>query len=134
MELDGTRTVIITLPSGRELFYYDVKITEKGISVLKIFGKTKLISSFYGGQIAQNIVQALARDICAQAFINVNYHEYGDKIEPVLTVHDEIVFEIDETIEKENGLSYVDKIMTECPFLPGLPLSVESEIQMFYSK
>lgn len=88
------------LPSGRLLSYLDPKVevvdTPWGKRPqLQFWGvdtytRQWIRTSTYGGKLTENIVQALCRDIMAEAMVraeNAGYHI-------VLTVHDEIVSEV----------------------------------------
>lgn len=74
----------------------------------------------------ENIIQAIARDIMANAMLSLDSAGY----EIVLTVHDEIVIE-----GEESDQAAVECIMTTLPdWAPGLPLAVESSVNPFYWK
>lgn len=94
--LDNERYwLICTLPSGRHIAYYRPKV-RLGMK----WGRPKDILSFrtewngksyredtYGGKLVENLVQAIARDVCAQGALNVENAGY-----PVIgLVHDEVV-------------------------------------------
>lgn len=86
--------------------------------------------STYGGKLVENVTQALARDILADAMLRLD--EAGFKI--VLHVHDEIVSEM-----PSMGISVAKDrfcdIMAECPpWAIGLPISVKSWHAKRYKK
>ncbi len=83
-------------------------------------GKWKRIST-YGGSLAENITQAVARDLLAEAMLRLD--GAGAKI--VMHVHDEVVLEVDATAG-EDTLKRVEAIMAETPtWANGLPLAAE---------
>jgi DNA polymerase len=95
-------TLYMRLPSGRELVYHQPRLSPgKWPGVLKItymtwnsnpqmgpFGWVRMDT--YGGRLAENCIQATARDILAHGVINLERAHYP----VVLRVHDETVSEI----------------------------------------
>lgn len=91
------------LPSGRKLYYHDARlepdVTPWGTPTEKIyywrvdpFTKQWSESDTYGGKLAENVTQATARDVLANALPALEDAEYPI----VLHVHDETVSEVDE--------------------------------------
>ncbi|KEF39691.1 DNA polymerase I family protein with 3'-5'-exonuclease and polymerase domains [Schinkia azotoformans MEV2011] len=126
--------LFITLPSGRNLVYIKPRIgvnqfgsdaiTYEGIGGTK---KWERIES-YGPKFVENIVQATARDILAEAMLRLSTSGF----EIVMHVHDEAVLEI------PSGISSVDeicRIMAEKPkWANGLLLSADGFECKFYKK
>lgn len=94
------RFLYIILPSGRRLAYCDpwreevvryqrphLQLSFMGVHALSRKWQRQLT---YGGSLVENIVQAVARDLMAEAFVRCA--ESGVYV-PVLTVHDEIIAE-----------------------------------------
>ena len=84
----------------------------------------------YGGKLAENIVQAIARDCLAFSMLRLS--EEGHEL--VMHVHDEA---IDETPKAEAAerLDNMLRIMSEeIPWAPGLPLKAEGFISDYYKK
>lgn len=87
--------LFITLPSGRELSYIKPRIelnkferdgiTYEGIGATK---KWERIDT-YGPKLVENIVQAIARDLLAEAMLRLDKAGY----EIVMHIHDEVVIE-----------------------------------------
>lgn len=119
--------VAITLPSGRNLFYYrpqidsDNSISYWGQNDNGSYGRQKL----YGGKITANVTQATARDILANAVATIEYP-------CVIRVHDEIVVEVDKgtlTVEQ------LENMMCQLPeWAEGLPLKASGWIDERYVK
>ena len=112
------------LPSGRLLVYHDPQLTigtdnYSGEQIYKLSymgwnsDSTKgpvgwLRIGTYGGKLVENITQAVARDILANALVNTERAGYN----VVLHVHDEIVIEV----LKENGsIDALERIMMTLP-------------------
>lgn len=123
--------LLIKLPSGRNLAYarakveagdYGDKLTYEGQGVKAYFTKQET----YGGKLVENIVQATARDILAEALLRIE--EAGHDV--VFHVHDEAIIEgSGMTIEEANDL------MAQAPdWAAGLPLNSEGYITKYYMK
>lgn len=80
----------------------------------------------YGGKLVENVVQAVARDVLADAMPRAEASGY----EIVLTVHDEIVTET--TTGTAEGLSAI--MSTNPPWAEGLPLSAAGFSALRYGK
>jgi DNA polymerase len=122
----------IKLPSERILYYnkpeLDYEGTYPGIVHWGINGYTKQWSELrlIPGRIIENIIQALARDLLADAKL-----KFSDVI---LSVHDEIVREVDEDIA-EKELATTKRFMSTPPeWAYGLPLGAEGFIARRYRK
>lgn len=73
----------------------------------------------YGGSLVENITQAVARDILAEALLRLD----DALFHTVLHVHDEIVAEIESTCDDRTVNLFV-KLMCQAPsWAPGLPIS-----------
>jgi len=126
--------LFIKLPSGRNLSYIKPliagnkfggeSVTYEGVGGSK---KWERIES-YGPKFAENIVQAISRDILAEAMLRLASHGF----EIVMHVHDEVV------IEAPNNISSAEEIctlMSETPaWAKGLILNAEGYECEFYKK
>lgn len=126
--------MMVKLPSGRELAYVRPKMTvnrfgsesicHQGIGTNK---KWTWIES-YGAKLCENIVQAVARDILAEALLRLEKEGYFI----VCHVHDEAVLEV--PIGK-SSVEEVNRIMAVCPdWAVGLPLRADGFESMIYKK
>ena len=128
--------LFIKLPSGRRLSYIRPKIDYDNIFnkyIITYEGidpttkKSKRLTT-YGGKLVENIVQAIARDVLAQAMINLKNHGFNI----VMHVHDEIVLEV------ENGVSSVEEVCEimckENKYLKGLKLKADGFESKYYKK
>ena len=116
----------LSLPSGRCLYYRNVRRTSKGL-IAEVQGKR---CSFFGGKLAENLTSATARDVLGEALLRLD--EAGYRV--VLHVHDEVVCEVPEG-EAQRAAAAIHAIMTTGPmWLVGLPLSAETIISPHYTK
>lgn len=123
----------ITLPSERRLSYVKPRIgvnrfgadcvTYEGVGATK---KWERLES-YGPKLVENIVQATARDLLAEAMLRLD--EAGYRI--VMHIHDEVVVEAPENASVED----VCAIMSRTPaWAKGLPLRADGYECAFYKK
>jgi len=117
------------LPSGRAICYPYAKLQEKKMPwgdmretiVYKMPDEETrqwFPKNFYGGLGVENITQAIARDIMAEAMVRVDKAGYN----VVLTVHDEVV---SETPEDFGSLEEFNELMAQMPrWTNRLPLTV----------
>lgn len=116
---------VVTTPWGEEkdaLTYMTVVSNPKAkiIEDPNSNGTWKRIST-YGGSLAENVTQAAARDLLAEAMKRLDAAGF----EIVMHVHDELVVEVDEASD-EGTLKRVEEIMAEVPsWATGLPLAAE---------
>ena len=125
----------IQLPSGRRLSYLYPTIRDGkfGSPTLRYMGMDQTTKKWkqqetYGGKLVENIVQATARDLLADAMLRVDAAGY--KI--VMHVHDEIVCEMP---DGEGSLEELNKIMsTPIAWAKGLPLAADGFETKYYKK
>jgi DNA polymerase len=122
----------IRLSSGRDLHYYKPKLvpdttpwgapTTK-VTYVSVNGVTRKWerTETWGGKLVENITQALARDVMAEAMLQLE----GQNKDIVLSVHDELVIEVDERYV-ENAKYELKSAMTHVPkWAAGLPLATD---------
>jgi len=127
------RYLIITLPSGRSLYYANASLVpgDFGVQIL-YWGMDQTTKKWtriktYGGKLVENIVQAVARDILAQGLLNLD----GAGIFTAIHVHDETVNECDESVTVEQ----VNELMCDMPvWANGLPLTGDGFVSDYYKK
>jgi DNA polymerase len=123
----------LTLPSGRALYYSDPQIMEDKYGPVpthlgmnpysKKWTRLKLIP----GRIAENIVQASARDILRNSLNLLNDHGFSI----IGSVYDEAVLEVDE----DQDFNVIKDLMQIPPgWCSDLPLRAEGEIGPRYKK
>ena len=124
--------LFIELPSKRRLAYPKAKIGTNrfgGESIvyegIVVGNKWDKIES-YGGKFVENIVQAIARDILAEAMMRLE--KKGFNI--VMHIHDEVVIESD-----SSSIEEINEIMSIVPiWAPGLILDADGFESEFYKK
>ena len=132
----GTKWLVLTLPSGRALFYnkpdlkedkYGLLPTHMGInSYTRKWDRLKLIP----GRIIENIVQATSRDILADGKLRM------DKVglDLVLSVHDEAVVEADESVGLQTLNDMIGMMRVAPEWGEGLPLDADGFVTKRYKK
>lgn len=122
----------IKLPSGRYLCYPGARIDDKGkISYMgqNTYSRKWERINTYGGKIAENITQAVARDVMAHSMPCID--EMGFKI--VLTVHDEIITEAPDLPDYSHD--YLSHMLSTPPdWAQGLPLAAAGFESYRYKK
>ena len=126
--------MFITLPSGRNLSYVkpilesDEKTGRECITYEGIEQKSWTRLKTYGGKLVENIVQATARDLLAEAMLRISKAGYNI----VMHCHDEVVTEV------EYGFGSVEEvcdIMSKPPeWAKDLPLTAEGFECEYYRK
>jgi DNA polymerase len=84
----------------------------------------------YGGLLAENWTQATARDVLASAWLRCACAGFP----AVLSVHDELVFELQETTAEQDLAQIISIMETPVPWAPHLPLKVEGKLTTTYTK
>ncbi|WP_338433250.1 DNA polymerase [Clostridium tyrobutyricum] len=126
--------LFVTLPSGRNLVYVKPKIalnkfgreglTYEGIGTARKWERIET----YGPKIVENIVQAVSRDLLAEAMLRLD--KAG--LEIVASVHDEVICEVP---IGESSVEEVCNIMSDpVQWARGLPLNADGYECLFYQK
>ena len=127
--------LFITLSSGRRLAYVKpgIGVNRFGGTAITYWGqgvsrKWQKLEA-YGGKLVENIVQAIARDLLAEAITRIE--SAGHRI--VMHVHDEVV--IDEPINSDITVADICALMNELPeWAEGLPIDAAGYECDFYQK
>ena len=119
------RTFKLELPSGRIINYGKIKtVIQNGrrTFISTIYkGSKKVPMRLWGGLLAENYSQALAREVFSDILLKIE----AAGMKTIFHVHDEVI--VEETNEKaEKSLEEVLGIMKEAPdWIPNLPLDAE---------
>ena len=122
------------LPSGRELNYGKIKTSiqnnRRSYTAMLTKGSKKVPVRLWGGLLAENLSQALARDVFADMLVRLE----KEGLSTIFHVHDEFVIEI----EEGRGQKSLDKVLnimkTPPPWIPNIPLDAEGKIVNEYEK
>ena len=112
--------LLVKLPSGRKLMYYEPRVEGEELCYTGVDGYTKKWTRIktYGAKLVENICQATARDVMASAMLRLD----GAGYEIIFTVHDEII------AESRGGQSlaeFCDLMGTRPAWAQDLPLVAE---------
>ena len=126
--------LLIRLPGGRDLCYLSPRFVtnrfgSRGIGYLAPAGNGQMtLQETFGGKLAENCTQSIARDLLAHAMLRLEAAGYPI----VFHVHDEVV--IDAGSGKDR-LEDVVEIMRQVPaWAPGLPLNADGWVNPFFKK
>ena len=124
----------IAMPSGRVLSYVRPRMTvnrfgSESVSYEGIGTNRKWTRiESYGAKFCENIVQATARDVLAEAMLRLEKKGF----DIVCHIHDEVVLEVP---EGSSSVEEVNEIMAVCPdWCEGLPLKAAGFESPFYKK
>ena len=126
----------LILPSGRRLCYVNAQIGTNRFDNLSVLyaGQNQVTKKWemletYGGKLAENVVQATARDCLRDCMMNLDAAGYDIRMH----VHDEVI--INEPKNSGRTLEDVITIMRRTPdWAPGLPLNAAGFETDFYMK
>jgi DNA polymerase len=123
--------LLIEKPDKGVLVYRSPRI-ENGDLVFDGVGQTNKkwgTQYTYGGKLAENVTQAVARDVMADAMVRI---EAVRKVIPVMTVHDELVYEM----EAGTALPHVlhGDICQGPAWGAGLPIAAKLHVGFRYGK
>jgi DNA polymerase len=126
-------SLLMELPSGRNLVYRNVKIENGRITFWGVDQITKRWRQLdtYGGKLVENATQAVARDLLAEAIVQLERRHPGAAL---TTIHDEIIA-MTEDGEADALLAAMKSIMSTPPeWGRGLPLSANGATTKRYGK
>ena len=124
------------LPSGRSLSYVrpqigiDERFGREQITYEGVMQGSKQWGRIgtYGGKLAENLVQAIARDCLAEAMLRLDAAGYQIRFH----VHDEVVIEVP---HDQDAKADIERIMSEpIDWAPGLPMNADSFETAYYKK
>lgn len=124
------KTLIVPLPSGRDLVYRDVRrVTGNIVAKMPRLGKLMDVK-LYGSLVVENLTQALARDVFMDRCMALDDAGY----EILMRIHDEVVVLVDEA-DAESHRTAIEQIMSTPPiWASDLPLGAEAIVSKHYRK
>jgi DNA polymerase len=117
----------IRKPNGVKLTYHNMRLENGGLvfdglnSVTKKWGTERT----YGGRLVENLVQSVARDVMAEAML-------AAPLRPVMSVHDEIVWEVEDIMVKVMTDALQAVVDAVPSWAGGLPIASEIKISRRY--
>lgn len=131
--------LLMKLPSGRVLVYRNARLVPNedpkwpdeivydGVNQTTRKWETQ---STYGGKLAENATQAVARDLLAHALGSL---EHSQTLNPLVTIHDEIICE---PARGKVGAAHVLQahMIATPPWATGLPVAAECKVLSRYGK
>ena len=142
--LAGRRVVMMELPSGRRIVYWNPTIDpESGEIAVETYGsansdipaqaKNAGMTRVYDGLLVENLTQAVAFDLLLGALLEI-HERYTGRCQVVMHIHDELVAECAEQ-DAEFVQQAVRTAMERAPeWGRGLHLNAEPEIMKRYKK
>lgn len=124
------------LPSGRHLHYYEPKFESNHRGNIELTYWSESMGSAvrngtYGGKLVENVVQAIARDLMAEAMLRLESQGF----EIVLSIHDEVVAEYYDKEPAEAVVKKFETIMSEVPlWAKGCPIQASGWVGKHYKK
>jgi len=124
--------IVITLPNGRELHYPQCRLKpDKYGEKLEVFNDMeKHWGHVWGGHLTENVVQAISRDVLAEAMLRLE--DQGDHT--ALHVHDEVVLVVPKDKANEAKAAAIRELSVSPTWAPGAPLGAEGSISDRYTK
>jgi DNA polymerase len=116
----GSKFLYMRLPSGRKIAYFMPQIDDSGkLTYMGVdtYSRRWMRCDTYGGKLAENAVQAIARDLLLSAMFRLTRHGYTI----IGTVHDETIME---ALQGWGSLEEVSAIMCQKDeWAEGLPIA-----------
>jgi DNA polymerase len=134
--------LVVELPSGRDLVYRTARVEDRVPAYCALLGlparpKATLVyassrgdTTMYGGKWAENLTQAVCRDLLATALLLAE----RAGLNPVLHVHDELICETPASTAEADLRRLAALMSTPPPWANGFPVKVEGFTTPRYGK
>lgn len=129
------RELALQLPTGDVLRHFCVRACHGGFESYTTkadFSGMSKQANLWGGVLTENVTQRMARDIIAEAILELE----AAGLPVIFSAHDEVIMEVDDDqATLEDAMKTAEKIMTTPPaWAEGLPLAVEGGVYDHYVK
>jgi len=142
MKMSRGSTFDLQLPSGRTMRYFDVRMhqVERERDDGSKYKTTELtarrtiggpVTYYTAGKLHNNVCQGSARDVFGEKILDI---EYGLGLPVILTVHDEVLVEVDADKAEEARQQVEDVMKKEPAWMPWLPLASDCYVMDRYEK
>jgi DNA polymerase len=121
--------VRMQLPNGRVMTYHRMEYRDYE-GLLWRDDRNKTWKSVFGGHLVENAVQAMSRDILAEALLRCEAR--GIKV--ACHVHDELIAVATEADAETTKVGLIQELSRESVWAKGLPLAAEGKISKVYEK
>jgi DNA polymerase len=124
--------LMLRKPDGGRLAYHGMRFSDGGLVFQGLNGKTKKWGTerTYGGRLVENMAQSVARDVMALGIMASRQAGWT----PVMSVHDEIVWEVPERDAAGTAVVLRDLMIRGASWTGGLPLAAEYKISKRFGK
>lgn len=130
---DKSKHLAIQMPSGEYLNHFHLRTHGKGYQSFTIkndFTHGSAVHNMWGGVLTENVCQRMGRDLLANAVVNLE--DAGIRVP--FHCHDEVICEVPIDSKEEAKVEAV-RILQKAPdWAAGLPLGVEGDFCMAYTK
>jgi DNA polymerase bacteriophage-type len=127
------RTLQMRLPSGRVLYYHKPRLDHDGAITYWGMGLSGWEEQrTYGGKLAENATQAVARDVMGEAMLRI--YRRTNAV-PLMTVHDELVYGMADSSRPAVlfvAEEYQRFALEAPPWAGGLPIAGEAKLMTRY--
>jgi DNA polymerase len=131
---DKEKHLDIEMPTGGALQYFNVRVKaggHEGFVIKGDFGQQSRQGRLWGGTLTENVTQRMARDVLAEAIVNLE----ASGLPVAFHCHDEVILEVDADTSSAEAKSEAMRILTASPaWAPDLPLGAEGDFADAYTK
>ena len=124
----------LRLPSGRHLVYPNLRRGDSGHEFDKLVRRSMVAKKTYGGSMAENVVQAMARDLIIEADCRVRRKWARHGVRLALRIHDELVYHSPAAIADDVYASVVEEMNRVPGWFPDIVLAAKGAVSDRWEK